>query len=220
MTIYICGDSTAASYGPELAPLTGWGQVLGELLTGVTVENRAIAGRSTKSFLYEGRLQAIEAELRPGDALLIQFTHNDFNPLVWRCAEPWGPFVNNLSIFVDTARQAGATPVLMTPICRRVWEKGELLDSLEPYPDAVRTLAARKNAALIDMYAQSFELVRRLGEEESRGLYMHLEAGKWPHWPDGQTDDTHTQRRGAEAFARLAAEGLRALGLAGEEKRA
>ena len=60
MTIYICGDSTAASYKPEQAPIMGWGQALGELLPGVRVENRAMAGRSTKSFLSEGRLQKIE----------------------------------------------------------------------------------------------------------------------------------------------------------------
>ena len=81
MKIYICGDSTAASYPVEEAPMVGWGQVLGERID-VPVENRAIAGRSSKSYLAEGRLQKIETEIEPGDLLLIQFTHNDASDLV------------------------------------------------------------------------------------------------------------------------------------------
>ncbi len=96
MTIFICGDSTAASYKPEQAPQTGWGQALPEILPGVRVENRAAAGRSSKSFLAEGRLQKIETELRPGDLLLIQFTHNDCSDLVWRHTDPWTSFYHTL----------------------------------------------------------------------------------------------------------------------------
>ena len=88
MTIYVCGDSTAASYSPEAAPITGWGQVLGEMLPGIRVENRAMGGRSTKSFLSEGRLQQIETEIQAGDLMLIQFTHNDTSDLVWRHTDP------------------------------------------------------------------------------------------------------------------------------------
>ncbi len=72
MTIFICGDSTAASYTEDKAPITGWGQVLGELLPGVNIANHAMAGRSSKSFLAEGRLIPIEKALQPGDLLLIQ----------------------------------------------------------------------------------------------------------------------------------------------------
>ena len=107
MTIYICGDSTAQTYTPDRAPMTGWGQILGELLPDVRIENRAIGGRSTKSFLAEGSLQKIEEEIQPDDLLLIQFTHNDTSSLVWRHTEPWTSFRNNLSIFVDTARLEG-----------------------------------------------------------------------------------------------------------------
>ena len=74
MTIYICGDSTAATYPPENAPITGWGQLLGDYLPNVNVVNKAVGGRSTKSFLAEGRLTDIERTIQPGDLLLIQFT--------------------------------------------------------------------------------------------------------------------------------------------------
>lgn len=217
MTIYICGDSTAASYKPEQAPIMGWGQALGELLPGARVENRAMAGRSTKSFLSEGRLQKIEAEIQPGDLMLIQFTHNDVNELVWRHTDPWTSFYHNLEIFVDTAILHGARPVLLTPICLRSWRDGRLQESHGEYPDAIRVLAARRNVPLIDLYEKSTALVRKMGDEESKKLYLHVEPGVYPAYPNGNMDDTHTKRAGAEAYAQVVAEALRELG-AGMER--
>ncbi len=214
MKILICGDSTAASYPPERAPMRGWGQSLGEFVPeGIPVLNAAMAGRSTKSFLAEGRLQALEAQMAPGDLLLIQFTHNDMSGLVWRHTDPWTSFDNALSIFVDTAREHRACPVLMTPICQRIWKEGVLQVTLGDYPDAIRALAARLNAPLIDLYAASHALVSRLGEEESKKLYLHCAPGMYPFYPDGSADDTHTQAAGAEAYARITADKLRELGL-------
>ena len=213
MTIYVCGDSTAASYEPERAPITGWGQVLGEYLPGVRVENRAMGGRSTKSFLSEGRLQKIETEIQPGDLLLIQFTHNDTSDLVWRHTDPWTSFYHNLEIYVDTAILHQAQPVLMTPICRRYWQGGKLLESHGEYPEVIRVLAAQRNVPLIDIYEKSKQLVRELGDEESKKLYLHAEPGIYPAYPDGSCDDTHTRRAGAEAYARMAADALRDLGI-------
>ena len=213
MTIYICGDSTAASYKPEEAPITGWGQVLNEFVPGVRVENRAMAGRSTKSFLSEGRLQKIEMEIQPGDLLLIQFSHNDESDLVWRHTDPWTSFYHNLEIYVDTAIIHGAKPVLLTPICRRYWADGQLMESHGDYPEAIRVLAAQRNVPLIDMYAKSMRYVRELGDEESRKLYLYAEPGVYPAYPNGSTDDTHTQRAGAETYARMTADALKEFGL-------
>jgi lysophospholipase L1-like esterase len=214
MKILICGDSTAASYSPERAPLRGWGQALAEYLPkDVPVVNAAMAGRSTKSFLSEGRLQALEGDMDPGDLLLIQFTHNDMSGLVWRHTDPWTSFQNNLSIFVTTARDLGARPVLMTPICRRYWRDGKLLESHGEYPDAIRVLAAQRNVPLIDIYEKSTALVRELGDEESRKLYLYAEPGVYPAYPNGSTDDTHTQRAGAETYARMTADALKEFGL-------
>ncbi len=213
MTIYVCGDSTAAYYAPERAPITGWGQVLAEYLPGVTVIDKAMGGRSTKSFLAEGRLVNIEKTLQPGDLLLIQFTHNDTSDLVWRHTDPHTSFVDNLSIFVDTARVHGAIPVLMTPIPRRCWRDGVLLETHGEYPDAIRRLAMQRNVPLIDIYQQGTAYLRAIGEEESAKLYMHVEPGVYPDYPNGQTDDTHTRRLGAQVYARMTAEGLKKLKL-------
>ena len=105
-------------------------------------------------------------------------------------------------------------PVLMTPICCRCWQNGELLSSHGDYPDVIRTLAVQRNVPLIDLYAESTALLRCLGEAESRKLYLHTEPGVYSAYPDGSRDDTHTQRLGAETFAGMAARGLRELGLA------
>ena len=215
MTIYVCGDSTAASYEPEEAPITGWGQKLFQFLPGVRVENRAMGGRSTKSFLSEGRLQKIEGEIQPGDLLLIQFTHNDTSDLVWRHTDPWTSFYHNLEIYVDTAMLHKARPVLLTPICRRIWQDGKLMESHGDYPNVIRVLAAQRNVPLIDIYEKSTALVRAMGEEESKKLYLHVEPGVYPAYPNGNTDDTHTRPAGAEAFAKMAAEGLKEWGLVG-----
>ena len=213
MTVYVCGDSTAAPYSPDQAPITGWGQLLCEKLDGVPVVDAARGGRSTKSFLSEGRLQEIEKTLAPGDLLLIQFTHNDTSDLVWRHTDPWTSFMSNLAIFVDTARQYGAVPVLLTPIPRRYFRDGALLPSHGEYPEAIRVLARQKGVALIDIYRTACAHLAELGDEASRPLYMNVAAGLYAAYPQGQEDDTHTQKAGAEYYAALTADGLRALGL-------
>lgn len=218
MTIYICGDSTAASYTDNFAPFTGWGQVLAEYLPGVQVVNAAMAGRSSKSFLYEGRLIPVERDIGPGDLLLIQFTHNDTSPLVWRHTDAYTSMMNTLSIFADTASLKGAQPVLMTPICIRSFKDGALQPSHGEYPEAIRLLARQKHLPLIDLYRMSSEYVRSVGDEASRKIYMNLAPGEFPNFPDGREDDTHTQPAGAHVYARMAAEALRSLGLIREEK--
>ena len=121
MNIFICGDSTAQTYDPKETLMVGWGQVLKDFLPGVSVLNHAMAGRSTKSFLMEGRLQRLEGMIRPGDLVLIQFAHNDESDKPERHTEPWTSYTENLSVFVDFARRQGGVPVLLTPICMRVW---------------------------------------------------------------------------------------------------
>lgn len=208
-TLYLCGDSTMASYSPDQAPMTGWGQMLGKLLPGVRVENRAVAGRSTKSFLAEGRLQAIEKEIRPGDLLLVQFTHNDMNDKPERHTDPWTSFRDNLNIFIDTALKKEAQPVMVTPLCQRIFADGVLQDTLGEYPRVIRQLAEERSLPLMDLYAESRRVVSGLGAEKSRALYMHLAPGEFPAWPEGKEDDTHFRREGAETWAGIAAQWLK-----------
>lgn len=213
MTIHICGDSTAATYKPEQAPITGWGQVIGELLPEVTFVNHSIGGRSSKSFLSEGRFITVEKELQKGDVVLIQFGHNDGSDLVWRHTDANTSFVNNLSIFVDTARLHGAIPVLLTHTPRRWWRDGELIVTSGDYAPAVRRLAMQRQVTLIDVLEEGEKAIQEMGEEASAGLFMNVEPGLYPAYPNGSKDNTHTQRAGAELFARIVADGLKQLGL-------
>lgn len=213
MRIFICGDSTAASYTKEKAPLTGWGQVLGEWLPEAEIHNHAMAGRSTKSFLAEGRLIGVEKEIRPGDLLLIQFAHNDNNDLVWRHTDPHTSFAANLMLFVDTARQHGAVPVLLTPIPVRNWENGVLQDWHGAYPEAIRRVAMQRGVPVLDITREGSRALQDMGEEATEALYMNVAPGSYPGYPDGSEDNVHTQREGAMLYARIAAEQLRAHGL-------
>ena len=213
MRIYVCGDSTAASYNPEETRMVGWGQLLGDFLPGVTVVNLSMAGRSTKTFLAEGRLEP-GGQAGPGDLVLIQFAHNDENEKKpERYTAPWTEFTENLRFFIRFAREHGAAPVLLTPICMRIWQDGKLQPTHGEYPAAMRSVAEEMNVPLIDLYTESFRIVESMGEEGSKALFMHFAPGEDPAYPDGSEDNAHTKRAGAERFAEAAARGLQALGL-------
>ena len=213
MSIFICGDSTAASYDPNETPMTGWGQVLNEFLPDIPVFNHAKAGRSTKSFLEEGLLQALDGSLRPGDLMLVQFAHNDENEKPERHTEPWTDFSLNLGTFASFAKARGARPVFLTPICMRIWENGVLQETHGEYPEAMRVQARELSVPLIDVYRESFRIVSEAGEEGSKAFFMHFLPGQDPRWPDGLSDNAHTRREGALRFAACAGKGLKALGL-------
>ena len=213
MRIYVCGDSTAASYNPEETRMVGWGQLLGDFLPGVTVVNLSMAGRSTKTFLAEGRLEPA-GQADPGDLVLIQFAHNDENEKKpERYTAPWTEFTDNLKYFIRFAREHGAVPVLLTPICMRIWQDGKLQPTHGEYPAAMRAVAEETDVPLIDLYTESFHIVESMGEEGSKALFMHFAPGEDPAYPDGSEDNAHTKRAGAERFAAAAARGLKELGL-------
>ena len=202
--VFIAGDSTASAYGPERAPRTGWGQVLGDYLAdGWEVRNHAQSGRSARSFIAQGWQRAIEDGLRPGDVLLIQFGHNDAkveDPA--RYNEPTTAYPEWLMRHVRIAREHGATPVLVTPVARRKFDHGQLLDTHGAYPGAMRALAVREGIALVDLTASSMAWLRATGDEASRPYYMHDNG-------QGPPDDTHFSDLGARVVACLVAAGWR-----------
>ena len=119
ITVHTIGDSTMAPKDTIGNPERGWAMALPFYLdsTKVKVENYARNGRSTKSFIDEGRWQTVLENMKPGDYLFIQFGHNDEKinkPAVY--ADPHGAYTDNLTLFVEGARSKGAFPVLMTSI--------------------------------------------------------------------------------------------------------
>lgn len=197
--VYIVGDSTASEYEPARAPRTGWGQVLQSFLDSATlqVRNHAKSGRSARSFIEEGWLAPIEREIGAGDILLIQFGHNDAkveDPS--RHNEPVRAYPEWLMRYVTLARARGASPVLITPVARRKFDRGQLLDTHGAYPPAMRALAVRERAPLVDLTAASMDWLRALGDAPSKPYYMHVPE-------QGQADDTHFSRAGATLVACL-----------------
>lgn len=203
-TWFLCGDSTMCDYTPQEAPRTGWGQALKELVQEAWVENCAMSGRSSKSFVAEKRLGFVELCLRKGDKLFIQFGHNDEKEDIERATQPWVTYPEYLGMYIDAARAQGAEPILLTPIARRHFdENGCLQHTHGDYPAAMRNLATHRNVRLLDMEKATEALLASLGAEGSKALFNWQEKGH-PNYPDGVQDNTHLSDTGAMRLAQLA----------------
>lgn len=201
--IFIAGDSTAAEYGAERAPQAGWGQLLQDWFDPAQwqVHNHAKGGRSTRSFIAEGRLDAIARELQRGDVLLIQFGHNDAkreDPT--RYTDPTTDYMQFLRRYIAAARDKGATPILITPAARLLYDFGALLDTHGRYTLAMQQLAAQEHVGLIDLNASSSDWIRALGERAARPYFLFVPE-------QGKADGTHFSRAGATAIACLVVQG-------------
>jgi DNA sulfur modification protein DndE len=216
-TVYLIGDSTMADRPtPERNPYRGWGQMLQQFFDdSVTVRNFAVNGRSTKSFIDEGRWTAVLRQLQPGDYLVIQFGHNDEkreDPK--RYTDPDGSYRTNLQRFVEESRAKGATPILCTSIARRSFTPaGAVHDTHGAYPQAVREVAAEQRVPLVDLQQTTAALLDGAGPERSKALFGWVAPGTNAMCPQGLTDDTHLSVAGATEVARLAARGIVATGL-------
>lgn len=214
--IVIASDSTAAPYGPERMPQMGWGMVLKCSLTpDVEVVNLARGGRSTKTFLEEGLWSVLLAQLKPGDTVLIQFGHNDADTKkIIRFTDPNGAYGVNLRRFVGDVRTAGATPVLVTPIARWMWEDGKPKDAHGPYAATIHRVATDMKVPLVDLDADMMAAQQARGRLASRGLYLFYTPNDHvARYPDGISDDTHINEQGARLAAALVATRLKALNL-------
>jgi len=212
-TVFLVGDSTMADKPkPEQNPERGWGQLLPTFLDdSVAVRNFAVNGRSSKSFIDEGRWETILGQLTVDDYVLVQFGHNDEkqdDPS--RYTIPYTGYRRNLERFVTEARARGATPILCSSIVRRHFNPhGTLEDTHGAYPLVARQVARELDVPFIDLQRLSEDLVTAAGVEGSKALYVWVAPGASSMFPDGRQDDTHLSVRGATAIARLAARALR-----------
>jgi len=213
ITIFMIGDSTMADKPYDDGnPEKGWGQVFPLYFNdGVRIENHAVNGRSTKSFLDQGRWEAVRNKIEPGNYVIIEFGHNDAKKEdSTRYAEAKTTYRWNLEKFVDETREKGGIPILATPIVRRRFdEQGKFYDVHGDYPKVVREVASEKNVILLDMHLKSEALLIQYGEENSKQLFLHIAPGEYPSLPDGKTDDTHFSPTGAFRICDLAAEEIR-----------
>lgn len=224
ITIYLAGDSTMAQKLTEKRPETGWGEALQKFFPEdrVRVDNHAQNGRSTRTFIAEKRWQAIIDKLRKGDYVFIQFGHNDESKDKVDRYTPPADYHRNLIEFIREVRAKKATPVLLTPVMRRRFDKdGKFFDTHGEYPDIVRAVAAETTVALLDMHRQSEKVIKQYGVEGSKKLFLQLAPGANPNYPNGIEDNTHFSPLGADVMAGLAVAAIRdqKLGLAKYLKR-
>lgn len=216
ITVYSIGDSTMADYA--VTTQAGWCQMFPQFLVGndVKLVNKAVNGRSSKSFFTEGLWAAVKAKLKKGDYVFIQFGHNDekngglegtsADPATAIGTAPWGDYAAYLSTYVEETKALGANPVLVTPVVRRYFSGNTLTAKARhdltgngtavgnaDYPAAMKDVGARENVPVIDMTTSTGALVEEYGPTTSKEV-IYIAA-----------DDTHLQPLGAMLLAQLAA---------------
>ena len=236
-TIFIIGDSTAAKKDlSKGSPERGWGMALQCYFDEafIRVDNHAVNGRSSKSFIGEGRWKQVLDKLQPGDYVVIQFGHNDEKPGETRHTDPGSTFDYTLAKYVRETREKGGIPVLMNPVVRRnfakkqvssagddeslrnttfkdganVQEGDSLVDTHGLYAVAPRDVAQRMNCLFVDANKITHDLEQSLGVEKSKKLHMWYKPGEHPALPKGRQDNTHYNIYGAHQVARLLADAL------------
>lgn len=231
ITVYMIGDSTMANKSLDAGNQErGWGHVLGGYFTeDVRVENHAVNGRSSKSFIDEGRWDAVVNKIRPGDYVFIQFGHNDEKADPKRHTDPGTTFDENLRKFVRETRAKGGIPVLFNSIVRRnfganpqavaaddvrseqsddIVEGDTLVDTHGKYLDSPRNVAREMGVTFIDLNKATKDLVESMGVEGSKELFMWIPKGVSPACPKGRQDNTHLNVYGARKVAKLAVQAI------------
>lgn len=208
MTYHLAGDSTVAACPPQEHPMSGWGAHL-QAHVHEPVRNLAFGGATTESFLRSGMWQRLLEEVVPGDTVIIQFGHNDQKQPDLLGSR--GGYTERLRRMVADVRAREATAVLCTSAERRWFDGDHVIPTHGDYPNAVRDLAHDLDVSLIDLTVFTTWLYEDLGPVASRALLSHFEAGEHPGWPDGWSDDTHFQERGARRIAAFVARSLRAI---------
>ena len=207
ITIFMIGDSTMANKSLDKGNTErGWGMVLGEMLQGaIRVDNHAVNGRSSKSFIDEGRWDKVLEKLHPGDYVIIQFGHNDEKPKADRHTDPYTSFKDNLHRFIRETREKGATPILLNSIVRRKFDADSihLADTHGDYVIAPKQVAEEAHVAFVDAELLTRRLVEGMGKEHSKQLFMWVPAREFEFAPEGKQDDTHLNIQGAHIVARL-----------------
>lgn len=204
--IFMIGDSTMADKPLNDNPERGWGQLFPRFFSDeVSIRNYAVNGRSTKSFIREGRWDSVMKQLRKDDWVIIQFGHNDEKTEdTSRYAAPHTTYRDNLARFIKDARSKGAHPILVTPVMRRKFdEKGKLADTHGEYPDVVRALAREMDVPLVDLHSSSRTLIEQEGVEGSKKLFLWIAPGHYQAAMAGKKDDTHFSEYGASSVAAL-----------------
>lgn len=219
--IWLAGDSITQSYKEGDRPQSGWGEYLLEALEPgnavyqfhriscpfeqetryegrhFIVDNCAMAGRSSRTFAEEGRLEDIRSFMRQGDYLFIQFGHNDASGTKPERYVPLSEFADRLMPYIQAAKNCGARPVLLSSVSlcpseeAKTGEVGEIARRLPKYGAVMKELAEKEGIPYVDMGRLTCKFAEEAGSQGAECLYM--------------PDRVHLSPEGARAYAELAA---------------
>lgn len=213
--IFLAGDSTIAIKDTKAFPETGWGMPFVQFWDStVTVVNKAKNGRSTKTFLSEGLWKSIMDEAKEGDYVIIQFGHNDESVEKKERYSTPDTFKMNLARFIKETREKKAIPILFTPVSRRKFDKdGNAVETHKEYSALTREVAKEHNVLFIDLDEKSRALYQQFGPENSKLLFLQLQPGEHPNYPEGKNDNTHFNELGARLIAQIVLKELKGLNI-------
>ena len=208
--LILIGDSTVMNYSSRLAPLTGYGQHLGTFFNAshVIVKDKAMAGRTSKSFYHDGHWATVKnTTLAAGDYVFIEFGHNDQTKHDTVANTTYKQYLNK---YIEETRAAKAHPVLLTSINRcRPLANGTFVNTLGDFPEAARQVAKAHSVPLLDLNARTLEEFNRIGEKKALEYFLTLPAHKYANYPNGSTDRTHLQKKGALRIDQLIVQELK-----------
>lgn len=216
--LFLIGDSTVRNH---TRGQLGWGDPLADWFdpSRITVINRALGGRSSRTFLTEGLWDKVLAELKPGDFVLMQFGHNDGGSLddgrgraslkgngdesrvvtnqVSGKIETVHSYGWYLRKYISDAKAEGATPIVLSPVPRKIWKEGKVARASNDYAKWAAEAAKAEGAAFVDLNDIVARHYEELGQEKVDSLFGD--------------EHTHTSPEGAKLNAKCVVEGLRAL---------
>lgn len=209
-TLYLLGDSTCAQKADGARPETGWGEAFSTYLKdNWRVDNRAVNGRSTKSFISEKLFESVLDSAVSGDAAIIQFGHNDSKPDAERHSDPYSGYVSNLVYMAKELTERGVSVYFATSIARRQFDQdGYIRDTHGEYIHAMHYAAYVASVPCIDMTTVTMVELQRLGDEGSKRYFMNFDAGIYENYLDGKKDNTHLRPAGARWVSHLVAREL------------
>ncbi|MFD3003335.1 rhamnogalacturonan acetylesterase [Pontibacter toksunensis] len=216
-TLYIIGDSTVRNTNEGYG---GWGSFIQELFdtTKINVSNQAMAGRSTRTFVKEGRWDKVMSTLQPGDFVIMQFGHNEGSEpdtsrsgyrgvlrgtgeetktLTWKNGEKevvhtYGWYLRK---FIKDAKSKGATPIVASMIPRNQWKDGKVVLASDTFGKWAAGVAQEEGIYFIDLNKITANKYEQMGPEQVKLLFP--------------TDHTHTNPEGARINAASVVEGLK-----------
>lgn len=230
-TIFLLSDSTVQSYEEYYYPQTGWGQVFYENFAGgdrvvekpletcsypqgrlydlgdIAIENRAIGGRSSRSFIEEGKFDEAIKEVKEGDYVFVQFGHNDATiqrPERYVAVKDFHIYIKK---YIEACKEKGAECILVTPVARRNCDDGDVFNiSFEEYRQVMLSMGKESGVQVLDLGKVSTEYLNLIGNERSKELYLHTKAGQYKGaYSEGVEDNTHLSIDGARIYSKMVA---------------